>query len=192
MLAIAGKLDSKMGGPDIEETKGDDVYRRSIYFRTAPDLQMDMLKVFDVASPNECFQRSESIVPQQGLALANSKLSLTVAREVAGQLSSPNASEPISVSDGNRSVRRVTPPSGEEFIAAAFDRILGRAASQTEFQESLKYLRDQADLYRKRSELTPFKSGPASAVKPSEDPQQRARESLVHVLLNHNDFVTIR
>ena len=42
---------------------------------------MDMLKVFDVASPNECFERSESIVPQQALALANSKLSLTMARD---------------------------------------------------------------------------------------------------------------
>ena len=56
------------------------MYRRSIYFRTAPDLQMDMLKVFDVASPNECFQRSESIVPQQALALANGKLSVNMSR----------------------------------------------------------------------------------------------------------------
>ena len=42
-------------------------------------------------------------------------------------------------------------------------------------------------------------SGPASVrdrrhsrVKPAADPAQRARESLVHVLLNHNDFVTVR
>ena len=27
---------------------------------------------------------------------------------------------------------------------------------------------------------------------PSADPNQRARENLVHVLINHNDFVTIR
>ena len=56
LLAIAGKLDPTMGGPEIEETKAEEVYRRSIYFRTAPDLQVEMLKVFDVASPNECFQ----------------------------------------------------------------------------------------------------------------------------------------
>ncbi len=118
-----------MGGPDIEETKGDDVYRRSIYFRTAPDLQMDMLKVFDVASPNECFQRSESIVPQQGLALANSKLSLTVAREIAGQISPLIASEPITAADGNRSAG---PSSDEQFVAAAFDRTSGRPASRAE------------------------------------------------------------
>jgi len=175
-----------MGGPDIEETKGDDVFRRSIYFRTAPDLQMDMLKVFDIASPNECFQRSESIVPQQGLALANSKLSLTVSRDIAAQLSS------VKPTDGNRSVSSPSPPPDKEFIAAAFDRILGRLASQAETQESLKYLGEQTELYRSPASLTPFNSGPAAATKPSDDPHQRARESLVHVLLNHNDMVTIR
>ena len=64
-----------MGGPEIDETKGQrDVSAAASTSATPPDLQMDMLKVFDVASPNECFQRSESIVPQQALALANSKL----------------------------------------------------------------------------------------------------------------------
>ena len=56
VLAMAGKLDTTMGGPEIDETKGDEIFRRSIYFRHAPDLQMDMLKVFDVASPNECYR----------------------------------------------------------------------------------------------------------------------------------------
>jgi mono/diheme cytochrome c family protein len=192
LLALAGKLDLTMGGPEIDETKGEDVYRRSIYFRTAPDLQMDMLKVFDVASPNECFQRSESIVPQQGLALANSRLSLTIARELTSQLSPMPVSQPITPTDGNRSVHAGAAPSDEEFTASAFDRILGRPVSKSEMQESLKYLSEQAELYRNRAKLTAFKSGPAATVKPSEDPQQRARESLVHVLLNHNDTVTIR
>jgi mono/diheme cytochrome c family protein len=178
LLAIAGRLDLTMGGPEIEETKGDDVYRRSVYFRTAPDLQMDMLKVFDVASPNECFQRSESIVPQQGLALANSKLSLTVARDIAAQLKQANSSPAI--------------PSDTEFVTAAFDRVLGRQVSYAEMQESLKYLGEQTELYRNPGNLTAFKSGPTAAIKPSEDPQQRARESFIHVLLNHNDIVTVR
>ena len=56
VLAMAGKLDTTMGGPEIDETKGHEIFRRSIYFRHAPDLQMDMLKVFDVASPNECYR----------------------------------------------------------------------------------------------------------------------------------------
>jgi hypothetical protein len=42
------------------------------------------------------------------------------------------------------------------------------------------------------AKLEAFAAGEAPAVGPSADPEQRARESLVHVLLNHNDFVTIR
>jgi hypothetical protein len=40
--------------------------------------------------------------------------------------------------------------------------------------------------------LTLFDAGPAPAVPAAADPRQRAREGLVHVLFNHNDFVTIR
>ena len=64
------------------------MYRRSIYFRQTPDMQMDMLKVFDVASPNECFQRSESVVPQQALALSNSTLSFDMSRVLAARVES--------------------------------------------------------------------------------------------------------
>jgi hypothetical protein len=161
-----------MGGPEIEETKGHEVFRRSIYFRHAPDLQMDMLKVFDVASPNECYERSESIVPQQALALANGKLSLTISRLLTEQLSQHQPDK--------------------DFVARAFDRILGRQPRSTELDETVKYLQEQTAFYFDKSKLTPFTSGPEAAVKPSEDPAQRARESVVHVLLNHNDFVTIR
>ncbi|MCW5980285.1 MAG: PSD1 domain-containing protein [Bryobacteraceae bacterium] len=171
VLALAGKLDSTMGGPEIDESKGNAIWRRSVYFRHAPDLQMDMLKVFDLASPNECFERGESIVPQQALALANGPLSLSMARVIAAQLA---------------------PSPDDAFISAAFDRVLGRAPGPVELRESLAYLREQAELYREPARLTPFRTGPEAAVKPSTDPAQRARESLVHVLLNHNDFVAIR
>ena len=171
MLALAGKLDAKMYGPDIETEKSEEVYRRSIYFRHAPDMQVEMLKVFDVASPNECFQRSESIVPQQALALANSELSQEMARVLAEELSKPGE---------------------DDFIAAAFDRILNRAPSAEEMKASLEYLRSQAALYSDVSRLTPFAGGQKTRVKRSSDPAQRARESLIHVLFNHNDFVTVR
>jgi hypothetical protein len=169
ILALAGKLDPTMGGPEIDQKKGDDVYRRSLYFQHAPDLQMDMLKVFDVASPNECFERSQSIVPQQALALANGTLSQTMARMIAAGL-----------------------PRDGAFVKAAFDRILGRLPSPQEEQETVRYLASQTELYSDPAKLTSFHSGPQAAVKPSSDPAQRARESVVHVLLNHNDFVTLR
>jgi hypothetical protein len=188
MLALAGKLDTKMYGPDVEIEKSEEVYRRSIYFRHAPDMQVEMLKVFDVASPNECFQRSESIVPQQALALANSELSQEMARVVAEQLFSPAAHSVQPV--GNRAA--ASEPGEEGFIAASFDRILNRAPSPEEMKASLDYLRSQAVLYGDVSRLTPFAGGEKTRVKRSSDPAQRARESFVHVLFNHNDFVTVR
>jgi hypothetical protein len=192
VLAIAGKLDTTMGGPEIDETKGHEVFRRSIYFRHAPDLQMDMLKVFDMASPNECFERSVSIVPQQALALANGKLSQTISRLLTRELSPMPAAEPVDAGTGNRAAVQLRGRSDEEFIASAFDRILGRQPRTEERSELLTYLREQTAFYRDRSKLTPFTTGPEASVKPAEDPAQRARESVVHVLLNHNDFVTIR
>jgi hypothetical protein len=54
------------------------------------------------------------------------------------------------------------------------------------------YLMTQARRLSDRSRLTPLTTGPALGVAAATDPTQRAREDLVHVLLNHNDFVTIR
>ena len=48
----------------------------------------------------------------------------------------------------------------------------------------------QAALYASKK-LTPTGGGPVP-VPPASDPKARARESLVHVLMNHNDFVTVR
>ena len=157
LIATAGKLDNSMGGPEIDETKGQDLYRRSLYFRHTPDLQMEMLRVFDAASPIECFERSESIVPQQALALANSKLSQNMSKEIAAQLAG----------------------TGAGFIEAAFERVLGRAPTTAELAESKQFFAEQESHYR-------------SAAKPPSDPAARAQQSLIHVLLNHNDFVTIR
>jgi hypothetical protein len=181
-----------MGGPEIDETKGHEIHRRSLYFRHSADLQMDMLKVFDVASPNECFQRSESIVPQQALALANGTLSFAMARQLAGQLSpTVVASAPAPV-EGNRRAGAAASQSGKSFVESAFERILGRLPNRAELGASLEYLQGQKALYEGGATLSRFSSGPDSLIKPSADPAQRARESLVHVLLNHNDFVTIR
>jgi hypothetical protein len=175
LLQIAGKLDTTMGGPEIDETKGQEVFRRSIYFRHTPDLQMEMLQVFDLANPNECFERTQSVMPQQALALANSGLSYSIARMVAGTLAARNASG-----------------KPETFIASAFRSVLGRLPTAAEVRESAQFLARQTALYQDRSQLARFTAGEAPLVKASEAPEQRARESLVHVLINHNDFVTIR
>ena len=87
VLSVAGELDtSTMGGPEIDASKGLRIDRRSLYFQDAPDMQVTFLKVFDAANPNECFERNESIVPHQALALANSQLSLQAARILEKQI----------------------------------------------------------------------------------------------------------
>ena len=182
VLAIAGKLDSTMwrtGNRRNERSKRYSVAASTS--GTAPDLQMDMLKVFDVASPNECFQRSESIVPQQALALANGKLSFTMAR-VAAQLSRAAAAALVT----SRPMRSMQHPEG------VLDRLRPTRRLKTG-ELAAKYLTAQAALYRDPGEVcSALKSDTESLIKPSGDPAQRARESLVHVLLNHNDFVTVR
>jgi hypothetical protein len=82
-----------------------------------PDAQLTFLKVFDGADPTACFARTESIVPQQALALANSKLTLEHARVVADQLA------------GSR-----------DFVGDAFLRVLSRPVTAAERALSDSYL----------------------------------------------------
>ncbi len=177
LLSIAGQLDTAMGGLEIEADKGLESHRRSVYFQHTPDVQVTFLKVFDEANPNECFQRNESIVPHQALALANSKLSLHVARTLERQMTKQAGD---------------TVAADSKFIAETFDVILNRPPSAAERGESLKFLRQQEELFQDPKKLTLVATGPAGEIKPELDPHLRAREDLVHVLLNHTDFVTIR
>jgi len=170
VLYLAGQLDTTMGGPELDAKTGEESRRRSIYFQHAPDAQMTFLKVFDEASPNECYARNETVVPHQALALANSKLSLTEARLLAKSLAAKS-------------------PTATEFVNRAFETVLSRPPSVEERAESEKFLKEQEELFHDPQKLTPVK---AAKEQPAIDARMRAREDLVHVLLNHNDFVTIR
>jgi hypothetical protein len=69
---------------------------------------------------------------------------------------------------------------------------LNRLPTAAEGAESLTFLREQQELFQDPAKLTAIRSGPAGDIKPESDPHLRAREDLVHVLLNHTDFVTVR
>jgi hypothetical protein len=173
LLRVAGNLDPTLGGPDLDPETGLTSTRRSLYFRHAKEKRVTFLRLFDSSNVQSCYRRSESVVPQQALALANSPLSLAQARRLAGTLSASRADDP-------------------SFVAAAFVRVLGRDPTPEEQSECLAFLAGQAKQLADRPKLTPFPAGPKPAVPPSNDPARRARESLVHVLMNHNDFVTMR
>jgi len=174
VLQVAGKLDTTMGGPDLDVDRGQQIYRRSVYFRHAPDMQVEFLRVFDAPNPNECFQRSESIVPHQALALANSELTLDMARVLARTLGAQKQE------------------TAAAFVSAAFEKVLDRPPSAGELSDSVQFLSDQAAMFHDSGKLKPYTGGEKSLEKPATDPDERAREDFVHVLLNHNDFITIR
>jgi hypothetical protein len=132
---------------------------------------MLFLQLFDLASPNECYERRESVIPQQALTLSNSVLALSQARLAA---------------------RALPAPDDAAFVNAAFEQVLGRSPTREEQARCEHFLRDQRELLQNASKLTPFPADGSAAVPPSPDPAMRARENLVHVLINHNDFVTIR
>lgn len=173
VLAASGHLNRTMGGPELDQNAGQTTFRRSIYYRHAAEKQMLFLQLFDAANVVECYRRNVSVVPQQALALVNSPLAVAHSRRLAGKLS-----------DGCES--------GDEFVTAAFEQILSRRPTSEEAAACRAFLDSQAKLLGEPDKLQAFAAGPKSTVPPSNDPRRRARENLVLVLFNHNDFQTIR
>jgi hypothetical protein len=85
-----------------------------------------------------------------------------------------------------------TPQANAAFVKAGFENVLGRFPTAAELATCEQFLKGQALLLTDKKKLTSFNAGPPSTVPPAPEPQLRARENLVHVLLNHNEFVTIR
>jgi hypothetical protein len=175
---VAGNLDLTRGGPDFACALASTTPRRSIYFQHAYEKQNKFLELFDAASVNECYRRSESVVPQQALALANSDVTLNESRLLARKLSDLAAKETSKEPD-------------QVFVVIAYEQILGRVPSTAELTECRIFLRSQVELLHDPDKLTAIAGGAKATVAASADPNQRARENLTLVLYNHNDFVTI-
>ena len=173
VLYLAGSLDEKMGGPDIDDVDGLVSFRRSIYLRHSPENQVEFLKLYDQPNPTECYMRTESVIPQQALASTNSSLALESARTLGRKLSSRHARD-------------------EDFVRYVFVLITGIEPSKMELVESRRFLSEQAAMFRSPQKLTRFSSRQEARVGPSEDPELRARENFVHAMFNHNEFLTAR
>jgi len=173
LLALTKSLDTSLSRPELDPAQADASLRRSLYFRLTPDDQATFLHLFDGASPAECYERTESVVPQQALALANSPLALRQSRLLAQALSKEH------LEDG-------------PFLRAAFEQVLSRQPDEAEQVQCAEFLTRQAALLASPSRLNRKTLGEPASVAPAVDPMQRARENLVHVLINHNDFVSVR
>jgi mono/diheme cytochrome c family protein len=154
LLAIAGSLDKTIGGPVLLNTEATKTTRRSLYYEVYPENggNIEMSTIFDPPDPGECFRRTRTIVPQQALALSNSKLVHASCSQVAARIAK-NATN------------------SREFIKAAFETVLSRSPIEKEVSATLKFLDRQRAVVKDESKV---------------------KESLLRVLFNHNDFVTIR
>src|SRR5437763_12793454 len=93
-LYVAGSIDLTRGGPDLDPNQGLMLPRRSLYFRATKEKKVEFLSLFDSPNPVECYRRSESIAPQQALAMANSTLTLAQSRLFAKKLTDSLAEAP--------------------------------------------------------------------------------------------------
>jgi hypothetical protein len=158
LLYVSGNLDNTMGGPDVDHTKGLTSRRRSVYLRIAAEKEVDFLTVFDGPTATECYERRPTVLPQQALALANSELGFAQAKVLAKALADH---------------------SNEDFVVAAFRRILGRVPTSEEQRLCLEFLAGHSE--HLEASLAPVAAN-----------SNRTRENLLLTLFNHTDFVTIR
>jgi len=182
VLYVCGNLDLKMGGPEIPAAQGLTSTRRSIYLRLAAEKEVAFLKIFDGPDPTECYARKTTVMPHQALALANSELVFAEAKLLAAELLKSSGE------DKNK------------FVRDAFLRVLAREPGRKERAECVAFLSSQTKWLSDHSpppgaEKPPEKKADKSDSEEKPEPtspSKRAREDLVLVLLNHNDFVTIR
>jgi mono/diheme cytochrome c family protein len=173
VLYQAGLLDLTMGGPDIDENRAFDSHRRSLYLRQTPDSQAEFLRIYDQPIPNDCYVRPQSIMPQQALASTNSTFFEEASRLIAKSLSARYSGD-------------------DEFVRAAFSTIVGAPPVAAELVESRKFLASQSALLAQPERLIRFAELAEARIPPAADSRQRAREDLVHALMNHNEFITVR
>ncbi len=116
LLHIGGELDLRMGGPSINPSP--DSKRRALYFLHSRDQQSKFLATFDDAEILACYERTESIVPQQALALSNGKVPLQMSEKLGA----------------------IGPKEDTPYISEIFEKILCRLPTDEELKECLTFL----------------------------------------------------
>ena len=104
---------------------GTNVFRRSLYLFHSRDGRDKFVSVFDDADVFSCYRRNESIVPQQALALMNSREAIESANLITSQFD-------LKLTD-------------IQFIEAAFLRLLARSPTHQETKACLDFLKDNRE-----------------------------------------------
>ena len=172
MLALARNLDTSLGGPPLPHDAADTTNRRSIYYRYSQEDKPRLLSVFDGANVNECYRRTVSTTPQQSLSICNGDFAWEQAGRIAAGLAGSS--------------------SDRDFVEAAFATVLGRRPSTMEVQACLHFLQEQRSLFAQGEVRLASATDAPREPWAHDDPTAAAQTWLVHALLNHNDFITIR
>ena len=135
ILHLAGVLDQRMGGQELENKDALTTTRRSLYYSFNPesDGRSEFSALFDAPDANECYRRTRSVIPQQALALTNSKLVHDHTPAIAKRLGAPATDN-------------------SAFITAAFEQILTRPPSRAELAECEAFLKQQSTAVPKDGE----------------------------------------
>jgi mono/diheme cytochrome c family protein len=115
LLSIAGDLDLTAGGPPVPLAQQDASRRRAMYFFHSHNEHNKLLDTFDNANVLECYRRSESIVPQQALALWNSRFAQTASTKINDRLGA-----------------KLKGADDTAFVTSAFELILGTSPTKDE------------------------------------------------------------
>jgi hypothetical protein len=168
LLGLSGKLDCALGGPPVEPPAQETSARRSVYFYHSNNSRNLFLTMFDGAPVKECYRREQSVVPQQAMAMTNSRLVEESARRIAGLVLERFGG---AIDDAG-------------FVRVAYEYVLGVPPKDRESVACLEAL----SAVRGSGAAT----GAAGAQAPQDSAALDARALLIWVLLNHNDFVTLR
>jgi mono/diheme cytochrome c family protein len=136
LLSLAGDLDLRMGGPTAPAAD-ESSRRRSLYYFHSHNEYQRFLSMFDDANVLECYRRAESIVPQQALAVSNSKLALGAAARINARLHA-----------------RLGEVSDAEFIKAAFETVLAATPTAEEQKECAAALNELKELLKGHPDAT--------------------------------------
>jgi hypothetical protein len=181
-LAVAGVLNPAVGGPSVRPpidgavlagqsvpgrgwavSKGDAVYRRSIYVHVKRTLPLPELEVLDAPSPDEpCPRRGVTTTAPQALTFLNGAFWHETAGHLADRL------------------RREAGPDPAAQVRRAFALAFQRGATDAEVARALEFLRTQARQVAER---------PDAAHRA--DPGAQALRAFGLVILNANEFVTV-
>ena len=181
MLAVSGRLNSKMGGPSIfpklpqavldgqsvpgkgwETSNEEEASRRSVYIFIKRSLAVPELDLLDAPdSSSSCEQRRVSITGPQALTFLNGEFTHQRASDLAARLTKEAGDDPAA------QVRRA--------LALTF----GRPPTEQQVGDALDFLATQAEQIR---------ADGAAAGREAGDATMKALEAFCLILLNTNEF----